>query len=272
MIKGYDGIKLYLNRSFAKEDSKAVLVISHGLAVHSGFFDDFTKEANEKNITVYRYDHRGHGRSEGRDTAHIKSYFEMVEDLKIIMDLAKKENPNVPIFLMGHSMGGYISALYGTKYPKETNGIILAAALLRYSQFDLNKLPRPEPADSLVDGWKIINEMLNLTTVSEENNENKEIDPLMLKQFSVSFINNFKDGIYYLKENAKQFTAPVLLINGNDDIYVIPKDAIDFFQEVSSTDKSLRIYNGIGHFIMAEEGGDIMTDDIIIWITRRMRK
>lgn len=103
-VKTHDGLSLHLKKDVIK-NPKAVLVISHGLASHSGVFEAFSKTMNENNIAVYRFDHRGHGKSDGRDKIHIKSYFEMVEDLDIIIEKAKKENPNKPIFVLGHSMG-----------------------------------------------------------------------------------------------------------------------------------------------------------------------
>nr|WP_199721103.1 alpha/beta fold hydrolase [Neisseria weixii] len=86
-------------------------MISHGLASHSGVFDGFTQRMTGNGIAVYRFDARGHGKSDGRDSIHINSYFEMVEDLRRVVEKAKAENPNLPVFVMGHSMGGYITAL-----------------------------------------------------------------------------------------------------------------------------------------------------------------
>lgn len=88
-------------------------------------FNDFAKTMNDNGIAVYRFDHRGHGKSDRRDKIHIKSYFEMVEDLRLVVKKAKQENPNTLIFVLGHSMSGHISALYGTKYPNEVDGFIL---------------------------------------------------------------------------------------------------------------------------------------------------
>lgn len=96
-------------------------------------------------------------------------------------------------------------------------------------------------------------------------------DPLLLNQVSVSFANAFKESIPYLKHHAHQFVAPVLLLGGNEDLLVLPKDAIDFYQETSSTDKNLRLYSSLGHMLMFENGGDIVVNDIVDWINRRTK-
>ncbi|SUT85956.1 alpha/beta hydrolase fold protein [Actinobacillus ureae] len=91
-------------------------------------------------------------------------------------------------------------------------------------------------------------------------------DPLMLEKFSVSFANSFKEGVQYLKDNDNKFIDPVLLVSGDADLYVVPKDAIDFYQETNSIDKSLRLYHGL------EPKGDIVVDDIVRWISQRAKK
>ncbi|HGO5822408.1 TPA: alpha/beta fold hydrolase [Mannheimia haemolytica] len=211
-----DGLNLHLQKDIPQTKSKAVVVISHGLASHSGVFGDFAKTMNDNAIAVYRFDHRGHGKSDGRDSIHIKSYFEMVEDLRLVVEKAKKENPNVPVFVLGHSMGGH-------KYSQGADGFILAAGVLRYHQMNFGYLPRPEPKDSFIDG------SVSLTTLNipfEGAGLSVDGDPLMLNKFSVSFSNSFKEGIAYLKDNDDKFIAPVVLISGNKDVFVSPQDAI----------------------------------------------
>lgn len=271
LVAGYDGLKLYLNKDYPHNLPKAVLVISHGLAVHSHHFLDFAKTMNSNDIAIYRFDARGHGKSEGRDKIHLNSYFEMVEDLRLVVEKAKIENPNLPIFVMGHSMGGHITALYTTKYPQAVDGVILAGAVLRYSQLNLDDLPRPEPADSFVNGVEIMHKIFDLP-MEEEEKDSDWYDPLILETFSVSFMNGFKEGIQYLKSNAEKFNAPVLLVSGSDDLNVVPKDAIDFYQETTSKDKSLRLYSGLGHYLMFEPNGDLVVTDIVGWINQRVHK
>lgn len=267
-IQTADSLNLHLQKDIPNNKPNAVVIISHGLASHSGVFGEFTKTMNDNAIAVYRFDHRGHGKSDGRDSIHINSYFEMVEDLRLVVTKAKQENPNTPIFVLGHSMGGHISALYGTKYPNDVDGFILAAGVLRYHQMNFGHLPRPEPAGSFVSG-AVAMTTLNLPF----NGEGLLVggDPLMLEKFSVSFPNSFKEGVQYLKDHDDKFVAPVLLISGNKDLFVVPKDAIDFYNEINSTDKSLILYPNFGHLLMLENGGQKINDDVAEWINERVK-
>lgn len=270
-IKTLDGLNLHLQKDIPNARPKVVVVISHGLASHSGVFGDFAKTLNASDIAVYRFDHRGHGKSDGRDSIHIKSYFEMVEDLRLVVQKAKAEHPNMPVFVLGHSMGGHISALYGTKYPHDVNGFILAAGVLRYNQMNFGHLPRPEAPDSFVNGFEVAHKTLNLPIPDMGVGLSLPNDPLMLEKFSVSFPNSFKDGIKYLKDNDDKFVAPVMLVSGDADLYVVPKDAIDFYNETNSVDKSLRLYPNIGHMLMLDNNGKMISQDIVNWIGERVK-
>ncbi|KGQ70058.1 lysophospholipase [Uruburuella testudinis] len=267
-IKSQDGLNLYLQKDYPQTKPKAVVIIVHGLASHSGVFDDVVKQLNQNRFAVYRFDQHGHGKSEGRDRP-INGFSGMVADLDAVIKKAKKENPGTPIYLIGHSMGGHLAALYGTRYPEAVNGYILAAGLLRYNQMNFGHLPRPEDPNSTVSCTQAALQTLNLPTSKPSEGLSLPNDPLMLQDCSVAMINAFDGGLKYLRENSYQFRDPVLLLNGDADLYVLPQDAIDFYGQTNSTDKSLRLYSHIGHLLFLENGGDIVTRDIIDWLNRR---
>ena len=84
-------------------DCRAVAVIVHGLCEHQGRYDYFSGLFHKAGIGTYRFDHRGHGRSEGERT-YYTDFNELLDDTNVVVDLAIAENPGVPVFLIGHSM------------------------------------------------------------------------------------------------------------------------------------------------------------------------
>jgi lysophospholipase len=68
MISSFDGTKLYLNKEVS-DGSTCVAVIVHGLCEHQGRYDYLADLFHKSGIDTYRFDHRGHGRSEG-ENAH----------------------------------------------------------------------------------------------------------------------------------------------------------------------------------------------------------
>ena len=81
MITSFDGTKLYLKKETAA-DNKAVIVIVHGLCEHQGRYDYFAEKLHEVGIGTYRFDHRGHGRSEGEETFY-SDFNELLDDTNV---------------------------------------------------------------------------------------------------------------------------------------------------------------------------------------------
>ena len=128
MIPSFDGTKLFLKKE-AAADASAICVIVHGLCEHQGRYDYLADLFHTSGIGTYRFDHRGHGRSEGEES-YYGNYNEMLDDVNVIVDKAIEENPGLPVFLLGHSMGGFAVSLYGAKYPdKALKGIVTSGAL-----------------------------------------------------------------------------------------------------------------------------------------------
>lgn len=118
----YDGIELYAKVDIP-ENPKAVIVVVHGLCEHHGRYDYVVQYLVSRDFKVYRFDHRGHGRSKGY-RVYFPNKDAIVEDVKVFVDTAIEENPSLPVFLLGHSMGGYAVNFFGTKYPGIVRGII----------------------------------------------------------------------------------------------------------------------------------------------------
>ena len=191
----------------------------------------------------------------------------MVEDLKIIIDLAKKENPNVPVFTMGHSMGGHVNALFGTKYPNQVKGIIIASGLLKDNFHLFGDIPLEGEPEKYIPISKALKIKVDAKMVQEAL---IKAYPNLVSELTISIMNSFVEGFDYLKKNDKNFKDPVLILNGNADFVVNEKDAIDFYMEIENKDKSLILFSGIGHELWNEEKGDVVIPQIINWIQRRL--
>ena len=109
---------------------------------------------NNHDIAVYRFDARGHGKSDGRDKIHLNSYFEMVEDLRLVVEKSKTENPNLPIFVMGHSMVENITALFTPQNMQSADGVILAGAGVRFNQLNLDDYHAQNLLTALLMAWR----------------------------------------------------------------------------------------------------------------------
>lgn len=258
MLETADHLKLYLQID-PVEDAKAVVVVVHGLCEHCGRYDHVTERLNDAGYSVYRFDHRGHGRSEGKKV-YYDSWEQNSNDLYEVVKVAKAENPGKKLFVIGHSMGGYATTCFGTRFPQEADGIILSGALTRYNTQCAGPLPLDLPFDTYVP-----NALGEGVCSDPEVTKAYNVDPLVSQEMSIGLLNSIYAGVDYLKTHAQDFIAPMLILHGCNDGIVSPNDSMELFQEIGSADKSLRIYAHLFHEIFNEPIKGEILDDVILW-------
>ena len=109
------------------EAPRCAVVISHGMVEHPARYDAFARFLNKNNITVYGIYHIGHG----EDAEHLGHMDEgdfgrCIDNLHALVTLAREET-SLPVILLGHSMGSFMSQLYITKY-KDIDALILSGS------------------------------------------------------------------------------------------------------------------------------------------------
>lgn len=108
---------------------KGVIQIAHGMAEHHERYEDFIHYLNENGYAVFINDHLGHGKSVANDEelgffGKHAGYIHLVEDMKELTDIAKRECPELPFILFGHSMGSMLARLYTERYGSELQAAI----------------------------------------------------------------------------------------------------------------------------------------------------
>lgn len=259
----FDGLELVMTVD-TPEKAKAVAVFVHGLCEHQGRYDYMADKFVDHDFKVYRFDHRGHGKSPG-DRYSYSTKDEIIDDTNAIVDLAISQNPGLPVYVVGHSMGGYAGAAFGTKYPNKVAGIVLSGGLTRDNtgliiNVDMALDPKTEFPNELGDG------VCSDPTVVEAYGK----DPLNGKFFTAGLCQNIAEGLHWLMEN-KTFNYPVLLLHGEKDALVSKQDTIDFFGDIPSKDKQMKIYGNACHEIFNEYIKDEVISDAIDWIEYRLK-
>ncbi|PYE52440.1 lysophospholipase [Paenibacillus barcinonensis] len=262
-IQSFDGTQLYFSKDIV-ENAKAAVVIVHGLAEHASRYDYVTEKLNNRGFNVYRFDHRGHARSEGPRTFY-SDFHHLIDDVNVIVEAALQESGDTPLFVIGHSMGGFATSSFATKYPGKVKGIVLSGALTRYNTKVAGELPMDLPA-----GTYFPNELGSGVCGDPEVVSAYANDPLVEKQISVDLFNSLGYGMEWLKQHAEQFVEPVLLLHGANDGLVSEKDSRDFFGDIASTDKTLKIYANLMHEIFNEKAKDEVIEEAIAWIEKRI--
>ncbi len=260
-FKSFDGTKLHFICDEVA-DTKAVVILVHGLCEYTGRYQYVTEQFCEKGYTVYRFDHRGHGKSEGKMT-YFENHLEISDDLNEIVTYVLKENPGKKVFVVGHSMGGHAAAGFGTRFPGKVDGIVMLGAITRQNNSLTGEFPIELPDDVYLE-----NEFSEGLCNDKEVLEAYMADPNVPKKISVGLLNRVWEGTLFLREYAEQFTDPVLVLHGARDGVVSEKDSRDFYGDIKSTDKTLKIYSRLCHELLNEPCKDEIIAEIIQWLDR----
>ena len=126
-FEGHDGLDLF-EQSWIAEDQllRGVVIIVHGLGEHSGEYEHVVERLVPAGFAISGFDLRGHGRSPGK-RAFIHSWDDYRQDLRAFLNLINAERPDLPRFLLGHSLGGIIVLDYALRSPDDLQGVVAIA-------------------------------------------------------------------------------------------------------------------------------------------------
>lgn len=113
-----------------KQDVRAILQIAHGMAEHSSRYEAFAKYMADFGFAVCINDHAGHGRSVPNGAGYgyfgEGGYQNLVDDMDKLREIVQADYPDTPYFIMGHSMGSFLTREYLTQYGAGVRGVVLA--------------------------------------------------------------------------------------------------------------------------------------------------
>lgn len=131
-LPSFDGKFLHV-ATFKADEPRAEAVIAHGFTESIEKYHEVIYYLLTANMNVTIYEHRGHGTSyravENKSWTHIDRFEDYILDLEVIVDRVKKQS-DLPRYLLGHSMGGAISALYLEKHPTDFAKAVLLSPMI----------------------------------------------------------------------------------------------------------------------------------------------
>ncbi|XP_076350971.1 monoglyceride lipase-like isoform X3 [Tachypleus tridentatus] len=140
-IKSCTGNQLFCKNWLTEGKPRALAFVAHGYAEHCCVFEDFAQALVKSQILTFGHDHVGHGRSEGARTL-VGNLDNCVEDVFLHINKMKEKYPRLPVFLVGHSMGGTIGILAALKKPDEFSGFVAIAAGISWNAQGVTPLKR----------------------------------------------------------------------------------------------------------------------------------
>lgn len=261
-----DGTRLYYKMDIIIK-MKAIIVIVHGVCEHSGRYQYLTESINRAGYGVIRFDLRGHGKSFG-ERGFASSFLEFSNDVHEIVNKVKQDIPSIPVYMLGHSMGAFISTVYAIQYPNEIQGQILSglpAIVLPLPSIKLLKM-LPYNVFPMIRAGNDLGKVVSRDPAVVENYIK---DPLNLKKSTIKMSGEvFIKGPAWLASHIGEYNLPCLLLHGGSDLIVTPESSKWFFENISSVDKARKVYQELYHEIFNEKERDEVIADVIDWLDK----
>ncbi|PWT34155.1 alpha/beta hydrolase [Limosilactobacillus reuteri] len=257
------GVQLHIVTNLAPTPQANVIIV-HGLAEYAGRFDPLASYLVQHNCNVFRYDQIGHGKSDGK-RGFMKSPNDLYENLKIIVGRVKHDYPNLPLFVIGHSMGGETVLLYTAKYPGTVDGLVVTdpVSIIKGP----SSLTVPMDGDEETEFTNQIKGGLDCDRrVVDKYINNDQV----LHTLTVGIMNNaIWQGALYLREHLENITDPILYLQGLKDGLINYQDSLTAYTKINSVDKELHVYPFLMHEILNETSRKWeIYDEILRWINK----
>ena len=276
---------------------KGVIQLAHGLAEHAARYKRFAEFCTKSGWIVVAGDHRGHGLSAPTVEQlgiHVADTMNgMVRDLQLINKTIHEEYADLPVFLMGHSMGSMLTQSYMTLYGDTVRGVILSGTM--YKQPKLKLVPAIWMATRMINknGEHFKNGFFEKMTFGPYNKafqpnrtdfdwlsrDEHEVDeyvnsPYCGFQSSVGFYRDIFAFLLHLHEDSKlqriPKNLPIYLYSGDrDPVGNFGKDVVglyDHYLQIGIEDVQIKLYPEGRHEMLNETNRDEVMRDIMEWL------
>ena len=299
-----DGTTTLYGRTWAPEHGapRAVLQLVHGIAEHIGRYDRFARFMSDHGYLVCAEDHLGHGNTpeNAEDlgyTADKDGWVKMTDNVRALHERIAPQYPGIPYFILGHSMGSFLTRSYLIRYP----GTVDACALLgtgqqpesvlkaglaacRLEQIRLGKRGRSKLLQSLCFGAYNSQFKPNRTESDWVCSVDEVVDAYIADPFcqvmpTVTLMRDMLTGIRF-NQQAEHLakmdkTTPVFFLSGDQDPVGSNgkgvRAAYQSFLDAGCSHVRLKLYPGGRHEMLNEHNWQDVYDELLSWFDQQIK-
>ncbi|MGZ3604397.1 MAG: alpha/beta hydrolase [Thermodesulfobacteriota bacterium] len=263
-FKGVRDTRIYFQNWLPEGEPKAILLIVHGLAEHSGRYMNLVNHLVPLGYAVHGFDHPGHGKSDGT-RVYVERFEDYTDTIKVYFD---RMRPAKPVFLVGHSMGGLIAALYLLDHQREMTGAVLSGPAV--------KVPGKITPTTVLVG-KMFSALMPRFGLLGLDAEGVSRDPAVVQAYindplvhsgkiTARLAAEMLKAMQHISAQASKITLPIMIVQGTADRLVDPAGARMLYDAVGSADKEIKIYEGFYHEVFNEPERERVLHDVERWI------
>ena len=293
--------KIHAIKWIPEGEIKAVLQISHGMLEHIERYEEFANYMAKNGILTVGNDHIGHGSSVLNE--EYRGYFGeedgnmvLIEDMHSLMNIIKSEYPDKPYFILGHSMGSFLTRQFITLYGNEIEGAVISGTgqqplgLIKFGVFITRFI-------ALFKGWSYRSKFVDFLSLGSNNNKFKpartkfdwltqdtDIVDNYISDFRINFIftlngfYNMFNGILRMNDAKKLVNIPkdlpIIFISGSKDpVGNFGKDvakAFNMYKKLNLSNISMKLYKDDRHEILNELDREQVYEELLMWFNNLM--
>ena len=263
----FDGTTIFHQAWLPAEPPRAVVLLVHGLGEHSGRYGHVADTLVAAGYAVHALDHRGHGRSGGK-RAFVKHYDELLRDLHQFRQLVERQHPDVPLVILGHSMGGNIAMGYTLGNQDGIAALVLSGPALKigddFSPVQLTVLgaiarvlpglrPQGLSADAISRDPAVVRAYLD--------------DPLVYSgKISAGLGAALIGAMRSFPDRYAELRLPILVLHGTADQLADVAGSRELESKALSADLTAHYYEGLYHEVFNEPERERVLADLTSWL------
>jgi alpha-beta hydrolase superfamily lysophospholipase len=242
-------------RHWPAANPQRLIVLVHGYGEHIGRYEHVAQALVARGANVVGPDHLGHGRSCG-EPALVEDFEPIVDDLRVVVQDARGE---LPVVMIGHSMGGLIAARYAQRHREDLAGLVLSGPAIGLTPVLETWLADP-PSDP------IAGEMLSRDPAVGEAYAN---DPLVYHGgWKRPTLESFLAADGAIEAGGGFGDLPTYYVHGDADELVPMAIARPFVERLAGSDFTERIVPGARHEVFNETDKDETIRQVADWVER----
>lgn len=250
---------------------RAALVIHHGLKSYSDHYGELAGRLVARGFAVHAYDMRGHGHSAG-PRATLDDFEDLVTDLSNFVERVRAREENVPIFVMGHSVGGAVVTLYTVERRPNIAGLVLLAPAIRVDRMPLEAAFTPLTA-TLLPNLPVVDVPDEYFSRSPAIVEEMGKDPFIYHPPGPArTAGALLEALEKVWAGADTIDVPIFALHGTVDKATDPRGSVEIVRRARSTDKTLKLYPGLVHDLVREPEKERVMRDLEEWFEHHAPK
>ena len=241
----------------------AVILCLHGLGLHKGNYSGLGERLAKDGLIVYAIDMPGFGELQKQSGSSRIDFPAALNEVKNTLEFIHKEHPNLPVVLLGESMGGAVALHATSLYPNLVSGLI--ASVPAGDRFGQSEEELKVGIHAILNGFhgemNVGRGVVKQATQNEDLRKTWEEDPLARMELSPKELMDFQAFMNKNFECAENISnTPVLFVQGMHDKLVRPAGTWKLYESLSTPEKELVFSKSAEHLIFEES--QFKTEDI----------